>query len=173
VRRTIEQGELMHEDFRALFDDQAARVVRLAALLGAEDPEDAAQEAFCRLYEKRGDLQRPLAQAGPYLNRIVVNIVRDRHRRLTTQRRLRLLSRRDDERHAPSPEELSVLTDESRRVVSALVAIAPRRREAVVLRYWLDLPYSEIAQAMGVSLGAAKSAVSRGLDDLHTHLEDS
>lgn len=163
----------MHEDFRALFDGHAARVVRLAALLGADDPEDVAQEAFCRLYEKRDDLHGPIEQAGPYLNRIVVNIVRDRHRRATTQHRLRLLNRRDDERLAPSPEELSVHTEEGRRVVSALAAIAPRRREAVVLRYWLDLSYADIAHAMGVGLGTAKSAVSRGLDDLHTHLEDS
>jgi RNA polymerase sigma factor (sigma-70 family) len=163
----------MHEDFRALFDGHALRVVRLASLLGAEDPEDVAQEAFCRLYEKRQDLHGPLTEAGPYLNRVVVNIVRDRHRRATTQHRLRLLTRRDDERLAPSPEELSVHTDDGRRVVAALAAIAPRRREALVLRYWLDLPYAEIAQAMGVGLGAAKSAVSRGLDDLYTHLEDS
>lgn len=163
----------MHEDFRALFDGHAPRVVRLAALLGADDPEDVAQEAFCRLYEKRDDVQGTLAHAGPYLNRIVVNIVRDRHRRATTQHRLRLLGRRDDERLAPSPEDLSVHSDDSRRVVSALSAIAPRRREAVVLRYWLDLSYAEIAQVMGVGLGTAKSAVSRGLDDLHTQLEDS
>jgi RNA polymerase sigma factor (sigma-70 family) len=163
----------MHEDFRALFDGHALRVVRLASLLGAEDPEDVAQEAFCRLYERRDGLRGSVAEAGPYLNRIVVNLVRDRHRRATAQHRLRLLSRRDDERVAPSAEELSAHTDEGRRAVAALAAIAPRRREAVVLRYWLDLPYAEIAHVMGVSLGAAKSAVSRGLDDLHTHLEDS
>ncbi len=163
----------MLEDFRGFFDAQVTRAVRLARLLGAEDPEDIAQEAFCRLYERRDRLTGTVDDAGAYLNRTIVNLVRDRHRRSTTQRKLRLLSRRDDERLAPSPEELSVHTDEGRRVVAALAAIAPRRREAVVLRYWLDLPYAEIALVMGVSLGAAKSAVSRGLDDLHTHLEDS
>lgn len=39
-----------------------------------------------------------------------------------------------------------------------------------MLRYWLDLPYAEIADVIGVALGTAKSAVSRGLDDLHRHL---
>jgi RNA polymerase sigma factor (sigma-70 family) len=163
----------MLEDFRGLFDTHVTRVVRLAALLGAEDPEDIAQEAFCRLYERRDRLAGSVNDAGAYLNRIVVNLVRDRHRRTTTQHRLRLLTRRDDERHVPSAEELHVRTDEGRRVVAALAAIAPRRREAVVLRYWLDLPYDQIADAMGVSTGTAKSAVSRGLDDLHDHLEES
>ena len=63
-------------------------------------------------------------------------------------------------------------SDEGRRVLAALDAIPRRRREAIVLRYWLDLPYAAIADAMGVSVGSAKSAVSRGLDDLHAHLED-
>jgi RNA polymerase sigma factor (sigma-70 family) len=163
----------MLEDFRGLFDTHVTHVVRLAGLLGADDPEDIAQEAFCRLYERRDRLSGTVNDAGAYLNRTVVNLVRDRHRRATTQHRLRLLDRRDHERLAPSAEELTVHTDDGRRVVAALAAIPPRRREAVVLRYWLDLPYAEIAQVMGVSVGSAKSAVSRGLDDLHAHLEES
>lgn len=173
MRATIERGGGVHEDFRALFDGHATRVVRLAVLLGAEDPEDVAQEAFCRLFEKRDVLRGGITEAGAYLNRTVVNLVRDRHRRSMTHRRLGLLSRRDDERLAPSAEELGVRADDRRRVTVALNAIAPRRREAVVLRYWLDLPYADIAVVMGTRLGSAKSAVSRGLDDLYAHLEES
>ena len=44
-------------DFDALFLGHARRVVRLAALLGADDPEDVAQEAFCRLYAARERLE--------------------------------------------------------------------------------------------------------------------
>ena len=173
MRATIERGGGVHEDFRALFDGHATRVVRLAALLGAEDPEDVAQEAFCRLYEKRDRLRGDIAEAGAYLNRTVVNVVRDRHRRSLRHQRLRLLNSRDDERQEPSAEELGVRSDDRRRVTVALRAIAPRRREAVVLRYWLDLSYADIAVAMGTSLGSAKSSVSRGLDDLYAHLEES
>ena len=43
-------------DFDALFVANARRITRLAALLGAADPEDLAQEAFCRLYQARGRL---------------------------------------------------------------------------------------------------------------------
>ncbi len=162
----------VQEDFRALFDDHAARVVRLAWLLGADDPEDVAQDAFIRLYERRERLAT-VDDVAAYLNRTAVNLVRDRHRRRVSGRSALLRLRRDDERAAPSAEDLSLRRRERHRVLDALDLIAPRRREAVVLRYWLDLPYSEIAAAMGTSVGAAKSAVSRGLDDLHTHLEES
>ncbi len=41
-----------------------------------------------------------------------------------------------------------------------------RQREALVLRYWLDLPFAEVAEVMGVRPGTAKSQVSRGLSAL-------
>jgi RNA polymerase sigma factor (sigma-70 family) len=162
----------MHEDFRVLFDHHAARIVRLAFLLGADDPEDLAQEAFVRLYERRQRLST-VEDIGAYLNRTVVNLARDRHRRVVSRRKAAVLLHREGQRQTPSAEETSLQGLDRHRVLDALELLAPRRREAVVLRYWLDLPYSAIAAVMGTSLGAAKSAVSRGLDDLHAHLEES
>lgn len=159
-------------DFRALFSAHAQRLVRFAMLLGAADPEDVAQEAFCRLYERRNQLHSGVEESAPYLNRTVVNIVRDRHRRGGTARRWGTLARHEAELTAPSAEDASLRSEEARRVIAALDALPNRRREAVVLRYWLDLSYSEIAAAMGTGVGSAKSAVSRGLDDLHSHLEE-
>ena len=51
-------------DFDALFVANARRITRLAALLGAADPEDLAQEAFCRLYQARGRLDG--SPSGPW-----------------------------------------------------------------------------------------------------------
>jgi DNA-directed RNA polymerase specialized sigma24 family protein len=74
-------------DFDALFVANARRVTRLAALLGAADPEDLAQEAFCRLYQARARLDGSAERTVAYLNRIVVNEVRSRARRDQTARR--------------------------------------------------------------------------------------
>ena len=43
--------------FDALFFGHAARMVRLARLLGDDDPEDVVQESFCKLYAARSRLQ--------------------------------------------------------------------------------------------------------------------
>ncbi|MGZ4504010.1 MAG: sigma factor, partial [Nocardioidaceae bacterium] len=64
------------DDFGVLFFGHAARLVRLAALLGDDDPEDVAQEAFCKLYDARDRLRADEAAVVAYLNRIVVNEVR-------------------------------------------------------------------------------------------------
>ena len=63
-------------DFDEIYVGHVARMVRLAALLGAQDPEDVAQEAFVRLYAARARVREPELVA--YLNRIVVNEVRSR-----------------------------------------------------------------------------------------------
>ena len=56
-------------------------MVRLADLLGADDPEDIAQEAFARLIRKHGSLRDPAA-ALAYVRTSVCNLTRNRHRHL-------------------------------------------------------------------------------------------
>ena len=51
-------------------------------------------------------------------------------------------------------------------LVRALVQLSPQRRRVVVLRYLLDLPERQVADELGLSLGAVKSAASRGLAHL-------
>lgn len=157
----------MHEDLGtgAGFDDyylaHVARVVRLAALLGAVDPEDVAQEAFCRLFASQDRLE---GDPTPYLNRIVVNEVRSRARRAGTAR---------DRAHLLRPvADALPAWDERRAVVEELGRLPRRQREALVLRFWLDLPLAQVAEAMGVRLGTAKSMVSRGLASLAGRLGD-
>jgi RNA polymerase sigma factor (sigma-70 family) len=48
-------------------------------------------------------------------------------------------------------------------VAGALRRLPERQREALVLRYYLELSEEEIARTMGISRGTVKSATSRGL----------
>ena len=54
--------------------------------------------------------------------------------------------------------------------MTALRALPKRQREAVVLRYLVDLSESQTAQAMGCATGTVKSAAARGLDHLRRAL---
>ena len=151
-------------EFDGLFLAHASRVTRLAALLGAEDAEDVAQEAFCNLYAARSRLRGDSADVIAYLNRIVVNEVRSRARRMGVLRRKAHLV----------PVELSAPPADGSRlaVLAELRRLPPRQREALVLRFWLDLPLAAVGEAMGVREGTAKSMVSRGLRALGTALGD-
>jgi RNA polymerase sigma factor (sigma-70 family) len=145
-----------------LFRGRYLEMVRLAGLLGADDPEDIAQEAFTRFLQKAPALDDP----APYLRAIVCNLTRNRHRHLRVVR-----EKTPPERSEPSSEHAAIQREEHAEVIAALAKLPARRREAIVLRFWLDLPEREIAQTMGTSIGTVKSQLSRGLAALTVALE--
>ena len=71
-----------------------------------------------------------------------------------------------------SPEQTAILGEEHRDVLAALSRLPHRQREALVLRYFLDLPEAEIATAMGITQGTVKSTTSRALAALSRLLEE-
>ena len=73
---------------------------------------------------------------------------------------------------AASAEEGACVALSRQEVVRALRRIPARQREAVVLRYWADLPEAEIAELMGVTVGAVKGYISRGMAKLGLLLEN-
>jgi RNA polymerase sigma factor (sigma-70 family) len=162
----VQPSDAVATDVSALFRARYPDMVRLADLLGADDPEDIAQEAFARLIRKHGSLRNPDA-ALAYVRASVCNLTRNRHRHLRVVR-----LRTPAGRHEDSSEQAVMLREDHREVLAALAGLPPRRREAIVLRYWLDLSEREIAAAMGVSPGTVKSNVSRGLAALAQALGD-
>jgi RNA polymerase sigma-70 factor (sigma-E family) len=144
-----------------VFDQSHAQLVRLAVLLGAgPDAEDVVAEAFCQLYRRWPKLRSPDA-APAYVRGAVVNLVRMRWRHLQVVRRHRDGALRPND--TVSAEHVVLDREDQRAVVTALEELAPRQREAIVLRYWMDLKEAEIAAAMGISCGAVKSHTARAM----------
>jgi RNA polymerase sigma-70 factor (sigma-E family) len=155
------------DDFAQLFNDQFGRMVRLAALLGADDPEDIAQEAFVRL-QQRHDQLRDGDKAAAYLRTTVVNLTRSRLRHLRVVRRFAA-----DLPLVESAEILALLSDDRQRVIKGLSRLTARQRQVVVLRYWLDLSEREIAETLGIRAGTVKSTSSKALASLGAMLGDN
>jgi RNA polymerase sigma factor (sigma-70 family) len=92
-----------------------------------------------------------------YLNRIVVNEVR------TQQRREAVADRRPLHPVTAAPASEQVERNESvTDLFRALEQLAPRQREAIVLRYWLDLPLAGIATVMRVRVGTREITAQPG-----------
>ncbi len=151
--------------FAELFAAQYQSLVRLAGLLGADDPEDIVQEAFARLHSRR---LRDDGAAMAYLRATVCNLTRNRLRHL----RLIRLRRPDPPEPVRSSEQAVLVCEEHRELLAAVDRLPRRQREALVLRYWLDLSEREIADAMGVSPGSVKTHASRGLAALGRALKE-
>jgi len=156
------------EAVTALYSAHYRSLVGLAALLvrDAATAEEIVQDSFMALYfawRRVRDNEKALS----YLRQCVVN-------RSRSVLRHRVVADRDASKPAPdlpSAEQETLTLLERRTVVAALQALPPRQREALVLRYYADLSEAQIASAMGISRGAAKSHTAKAIASLRAVLK--
>ena len=125
--------------------------------------EDAAQDALVKVYLAWNRLERSEGLRA-YAHRAVTTAVIDQSRR--PWRREVFTA------HLPTQvtADPSAAVDRRAAVVAALQGLAPRRRACVVLRYFADLPVSEVASILRISPGTVKSQTARALDQVRESL---
>ena len=153
-----------------LFTTQYRPLVRLAVLLlrDASAAEELVQDAFVALHGRWGRLRDP-DRAVAYLRQSVVNSARSalRHRGVVD----RFLGRQVAGADEASAEAYALVAQTHAEVLAAVRTLPARQREALVLRYYLDLSEAQTAEAMGVSVGAVKSHTARALAALRRVME--
>jgi RNA polymerase sigma-70 factor (ECF subfamily) len=128
-----------------------------------QEAEDAAQEVFFRAYRKL-DSYDPGRKFSTWVLSIASHHCIDRLRR----RRLKWHSI-DDENlpqdvmmsHEPGPERNALQSEREAQVQELLKTLSADYRTVVVLHYWYDLSYAEIAEATGSTVSAVKSRLFR------------
>jgi RNA polymerase sigma-70 factor (sigma-E family) len=142
--------------FEDFYRAQHEPMLRLAYLLtrSRAAAEDLVQDSFIRVEPRWGTLDTPAA----YLRRTVTNACYSWHRR----------RRREEAATVEPPDHVEPEHDE---MWDALAQLPPRRRAALVLRYYLDLSEADIAEALGCRPGTVKSLTHRGLAELRSVLE--
>jgi RNA polymerase sigma-70 factor (ECF subfamily) len=66
----------------------------------------------------------------------------------------------------PGPEKVAMMNEDQRKVQGLLAALQPQDRAAIVMRYWYDFSYEEIAEALSTTIPAVKSRLHRARNDL-------
>ncbi|MER5969533.1 sigma-70 family RNA polymerase sigma factor [Streptomyces sp. NPDC002055] len=153
-----------------LFDLHYTSMLRLATLLGADDPENIVAEAYYQIYRKWRKL-RDSRSAEAYLRSVVCNLTRMRIRHLQVARKHVEAPVTTLASSVASAETSALLRDDQRVLVAALQKLPLRQREALVLRHWLGLKEMEIAEAMGISCGSVKTHTARGIAALTQAME--
>jgi RNA polymerase sigma factor (sigma-70 family) len=154
-----------------LYEREYTGIARLAFLLVGDRhrAEDLAHDAFVRLYENWDDVEP--AKALAWLRATTSNLAMSSHRRARTARKhQQALGRSGDDASARSAEVIALSRSARPDVVKALQTLSPRQRTAVVLKHWLRMTESEIADALGCSLGTTRTHLSRGHDALSRKL---
>ena len=154
---TMSPARSTAEEFAEFVTAHAQALGRLAYLLVA-DPhaaDDLVADVMLAAW-KQWDQVRSADHPVAYLRQVMVNQAAARHKRVIRER-LGLERMRDLlPRTSPAPDSDAVVD-----VQAVLQRIPPRRRACLVLRYAFDLSDREVAELLGVSVGAVKSQTSK------------
>lgn len=150
--------------FALLFDRHAATVHRYLARRVGDSADDLLSETFLIAFRRRADYQQVHAEVRPWLLGIATRLIQG-HRR-SEERRLRALARNHTE-HSSSGLDIDELSDRvsaaalTGPIASALAALKPADRDALVLLAWEQLSYEEIAAALDIPVGTVRSRLNR------------
>lgn len=150
----------------ALYAMHYRSLVRLAELLVGDlaTAEDVVQESFVAMHgrwHRLRDYQRALS----YLRKSVIDLSR-----WALWHRI-VVDRNTPAADVPSTRLGTTSLSERSTVFAALGTLPPRQREALVLRYYGDLPEAQIAAAMGISTRAARRYTAQARSALCALLE--
>jgi RNA polymerase sigma-70 factor (sigma-E family) len=142
-----------------LYRAEYRSLVRMAAMLVGDmaTAEEVVQDCFVGMHSAFVRL-RDMDKALSYLRRSVVNRARSVMRRRVVADRYMPQPQPD----MPSAEYGALALLERSAVLSALRTLPVRQREAIVLRFYLDLSEEQVAFAMNISRGAVKAHTARG-----------
>jgi len=161
--------------FAVLVDAYAKPIFNLAFRMtgNRQDADDLAQETFLRVYQK---LKRfdPEKKFFTWLYTIALNIIRN-HLKSSPERTARIA----EMAHPPSdpvdpanPEGLFLDREKAQLLEICLQKLPSELKEAVVLRYYQDLSFDEIATITDASVSAVKMRAYRGLERLRALMSE-
>lgn len=181
IRRAQGGDEAATERLLAAHQD---RVFRTALRFTGGDPEEAtelAQEVLISAYRHLGKF-RVESRFSTWLYRITSNLAKNRYvvqnRERARYESLDAPRRQDDERprdwadEARSPRDAAHDAEMLETLQAHIAALEPEWREVLVLRFFEDMSYEEIAETLDLPLGTVKSRINRARRALRESMHD-
>jgi RNA polymerase sigma factor (sigma-70 family) len=165
------------EDFEAVFREHFVPVHRfIARRVGRALAEDLSAEVFATAYRRRAAYHPDRGSLRSWLYGIAANVVRGHWRH--EQQLLELDARVARDSPGPPPgtqfadaaDERMIAAALAPTIAGALAALSREQREVLLLHAWADLSHEEIAAALGIALGTARSRLSRARAALRAQL---
>jgi len=156
-----------HEAFEVLASAAVDRLYAVARLVlrDAHQAEDAVQDALVSAWQSLPELRDP-ERWEAWLHRLIVNACADQGRRRKRQSmEVRMV------RFEPAIADPAVSVDDQDQLDRGFRRLKDDQRTAVVLHLYLGLSVPEVADALGVPVGTAKSRIHYAVEALRAALE--
>ena len=173
--------------FTQIFERYQGKIYGLAyrVIRNAADAEEIVQDTFIRAHRALINFRGEAALTG-WLCRIALNVSRSRYTYFARRRRQDSVSLERPLNEATQttladyitadvqdPVQETVTTEFTQLVESCMEKLDAPHREILAMRSILDLPYEEIAAALGLNIGTVKSRVGRARQNLRKLLAEA
>lgn len=156
----------MEMDFEQIIDDYSAHLLRLAYFYtkNRHAAEDIVQEVLIKFYESNYEER---GQLRAYLTTMTVNRSKDylkswAYKKIQFESRWRMKT--SDHDHVVQQEERS-------KIGAAILLLALKYREPIILYYYEELSVSDVARLLEIPENTVKTRLKRGRDQLRPVLE--
>ena len=152
--------------FEALFRDYEKLVFKTAYLItGNRDrAQDVLQEVFIAVWNSRRSYDPNKGKLTTWLHRITVN--QCSKGKVRTDPAIVPLENKEIDALGTGgsrPDDILVSKMEYEKLLKAMDSLDTKHRSVLVLRYFNDLSYQEIAESLGIPLGTVKSRINHSL----------
>ncbi|MCA1815724.1 MAG: sigma-70 family RNA polymerase sigma factor [Acidobacteria bacterium] len=162
VIESCQRGD--REAFRALFETYKDRVFSVALyFFGGDDAlaSDVTQQVFLKLFTRIAQFRHE-SEFTTWLYRLTTNVCIDEQRRRRRFDPLAAIAPHKTPRARDAAEERVMRGEVACEIASAVAGLKPKLRIAILLKYFEELSYAEIAAALGCSPGTVASRINRG-----------
>jgi RNA polymerase sigma-70 factor (ECF subfamily) len=161
----VRTGQGDRAAFRQVYDDSIRYILCVvrSVLNDAEQGAEVAQDVYVAIWRRAAEYDPAKGCALKWMAAIARNRAIDRFRAERTRSFVRFEAETPDQPDETNVERLALDAVAARRLLASL---KPEYRVSLTLAYVNGYSHSELAKAMGVPLGTAKSWVRRGLSQL-------
>jgi RNA polymerase sigma-70 factor (ECF subfamily) len=122
-----------------------------------DEADEIAQETFVKVYEALGNF-RGESQFYTWVYRIMMNAVIYKNRRKRVKKDVELEDVADHiASEGDSPDESIQRQEMTKLIEEAIETLPPKQREVFLMRFYEEMPYEDIAEILGTSVGGLKA----------------
>jgi RNA polymerase sigma-70 factor (ECF subfamily) len=176
AKQTADGGIVDDADFEAAFREHFAPVYRfICRRVGPDLAEDLAADTFATAYRRRACYEPGIASVRSWLYGIAANVLRNHWR---AEQRLLALDAQlpaagDLPSYSDAADDRLIASLLAPRLAAALALLSPEQREVLLLYAWAELSHEEIAAALRIAPGTARSRLARARASLRDQLGGS